>query len=178
MSTAVLSLGSNMGDPAAQLATAVRQLGSAVRAVSSLYRTPPWGPVPQDDYLNLIVIVADDEVDARGWLKRCHDLERAAGRRRTVRWGPRTLDADVVVVHTGRRPHADTDADTRKDSVPVLSDDPELTLPHPRAAERAFVLVPWAEVDPGAELPGHGPILELLRGLDRTGVHLVGRVPD
>jgi 2-amino-4-hydroxy-6-hydroxymethyldihydropteridine diphosphokinase len=74
-----------------------------------------------------------------------------------VRWGPRTLDVDVVTV-------------TDDDGTPVRSDDPELTLPHPRAHERAFVLVPWAEVDPGAEIPGHGRVAELAAAVADGGV--------
>ena len=79
-----------------------------------------------------------------------------------MRWGPRTLDADVITVDVHGRP--------------VLSDDPELTLPHPRAAERAFVLLPWAEIDPTAELPGAGPIADLLEALDVRGITRVGHV--
>lgn len=161
MSRAVLSLGSNLGDRSAHLSTAVHTLGRTVRAVSSVYRTPPWGPVPQDDYYNLVVLVDDDHTDAGGWLDRCHELERAAGRIRDVRWGPRTLDADVITVDE------------------VVSDDPNLTLPHPRAHERAFVLVPWAEIDPTAEIHGHGDIEDLLADLpdaDRAGIVRVGHV--
>jgi 2-amino-4-hydroxy-6-hydroxymethyldihydropteridine diphosphokinase len=124
--------------------------------------------VPQDDFLNLVVIARDDDADATEWLRRCRQLERAAHRERPVRWGPRTLDVDVVAVTESR--------DGRP--VPVISDDPELTLPHPRAAQRAFVLLPWAEIDPAAELPGHGPVAHLVSGLDTTGIERVGRVSD
>lgn len=162
MSSAVLSLGSNMGDRTAHLQRAVRQLGRAVRAVSAIYRTPPWGGVQQDDFYNIVVLAEADGVDAQGWLDRCHELEHAAGRQRLQRWGPRTLDADVIAVQV--RGHA------------VVSEDPELTLPHPRAAERAFVLLPWAELDPTAELPGAGPIADLLDAMDTTGISRVGHV--
>jgi len=162
MTRAVLSLGSNMGDRRAHLELAVASLGRAVRAVSSIYRTPPWGGVAQDDFYNIVVLTEDDDVDAPGWLTRCHELEQVAGRQRDVRWGPRTLDADVITVEVHGHP--------------VRSDDPELTLPHPRAAERAFVLIPWAEVDPTAELAGTGPIADLLDGLDRSGITRVGHV--
>jgi 2-amino-4-hydroxy-6-hydroxymethyldihydropteridine diphosphokinase len=164
----VLSLGSNLGEPWAQLAGAVRGLGTVVRAVSSVYRTPPWGPVPQDDFLNLVVIASDHTADALEWWRRCQQLEQDARRERLVRWGPRTLDVDVVAVTEQRDGRA----------TPVISDDPQLILPHPRAAERAFVLVPWAEIDPTAELPGHGPVSDLLAGLDTTGIRRVGRVTD
>lgn len=170
MSRAVLSLGSNLGDRRAHLQTAVAALGRRVRAVSSIYRTPPWGGVEQDDFYNVTVIVEDNAVivddtmmdAAKLWWHRCQELEQAANRQREVRWGPRTLDADVILVEVHGRP--------------VLSDDPELTLPHPRAAERAFVLMPWAEIDPTAELPGAGPIADLLESLDTTGITRVGHV--
>lgn len=162
MSRAVLSLGSNLGDREAHLRAAVVALGPAVRSVSHLYRTPPWGPVAQPDYLNLVLIAQDEDVDPAGWLARCRGLETAAGRERLVRWGPRTLDADVVTVRVG-----DTD---------VVDDDPELTLPHPRAAERAFVLLPWAEIDPTAQLPGHGPVVDLLADLDTADLERLGSV--
>ncbi len=155
MTSAVLSLGSNIGDRAGRLSRAVRSLGGDVRAVSSIYRTPPWGPVPQDDYYNVVVLVDDAKVDAAGWLAQCHQLETAAGRVREVRWGPRTLDVDVISVDE------------------IRSNDPDLTLPHPRAHERAFVLVPWAEVDPTAELLGHGPIEELLARMPRAEIDAV-----
>ena len=162
MTRAVLSIGSNIGDRTAHLQTAVAALGRTVRAVSSIYRTPPWGGVKQDDFYNIVVIAEDERSDAAQWLQRCHELEQAAGRERLVRWGPRTLDADVISVEL--RGH------------PVISADPELTLPHPRAAERGFVLVPWAEVDPAAELPGAGPIANLIDRLDTSGITRVGHV--
>ena len=161
MSRAVLSLGSNLGERAARLRAAVDGLGPAARAVSGVYRTPPWGGVPQDDFYNIVVLVEDENTDAAGWWARCQALESAAGRERLARWGPRTLDVDVVTVEDDR-------------GEPVLSDDPQLTLPHPRAAERAFVLVPWAEVDPDATLPAAGPISELLSHLDVSQIVRVG----
>lgn len=194
MTTAVLSIGSNMGDSQGYLRAAVRGLGAAVRRVSSVYRTPPWGPVAQDDFLNICVIVADDRVDATGWLARCQELERAARRERLVRWGPRTLDADVVAVWqrgsdvdrsgvalAGTDASDDgvaglpaSDDDREFDTDPVVSADPELTLPHTRAHERGFVLVPWNEIQPAAVLPGHGPVATLLTGLDVTDIVRIG----
>ena len=162
MSRAVLSLGSNIGDRTAHLQTAVRSLGKAVRAVSAIYRTPPWGGVEQPDFYNIVVIAEDDGADPQAWWRRCQALEQEAGRERTVHWGPRTLDADVILVEV--HGHA------------VISDEPELILPHPRAAERAFVLKPWVEIDPGAELPGAGSIADLLDELDTTGISRVGHV--
>ena len=97
MTRAVLSLGANLGDRAAALRTAVATLkdDGVLVARSTLYETPPWGPVEQPPYLNAVVVVRGDR-DAAGWLARAHELEQAAGRTRDVRWGPRTLDVDVV----------------------------------------------------------------------------------
>ncbi len=162
MSTAVLSLGSNLGNATRHLERAVASLGDVVRAVSGIYRTPPVGGVAQDDFLNVTLLADDSGDDPMAWLTRCRRLEEEAGRERTVRWGPRTLDADVITVEVHGHP--------------VLSDDPELTLPHPRAAERAFVLLPWAEIDPTATLPGAGAIGDLLARMDVGGISRVGHV--
>jgi 2-amino-4-hydroxy-6-hydroxymethyldihydropteridine diphosphokinase len=159
---AVLSLGANLGERAGTLRaafTALTDEGLVARSV--LYETPPWGPVEQPPYLNAIAIVRGPR-EAAGWLALAHELEQAAGRTRDVRWGPRTLDVDVVTV-------------TADDGAPVFSDDPSLTLPHPRAHERAFVLVPWLSLDPAAELPGHGPVADLLAKLPPEDVAAVVR---
>ncbi len=162
MSRAVLSLGANLGDRAGALRTAIGALaGDGLVARSTLYETPPWGPVEQPPYLNAVVVVRGDR-DAAGWLTRAHELEQAAGRTREVRWGVRTLDVDVVTV-------------TADDGSPVLSDDPALTLPHPRAHERAFVLVPWLSLDPTAVLPGHGRVADLVAALPADDVAAVVR---
>jgi 2-amino-4-hydroxy-6-hydroxymethyldihydropteridine diphosphokinase len=146
MSVAVLSIGSNLGDRLAYLDTAARALQPWLQAASPVYETPPWGPVPQGPYLNAVLLVADPAAAAREWLERAHAAEDAAGRSRQVRWGPRTLDVDVVTVDDLR------------------SADPDLTLPHPRATQRAFVLVPWLALDPQATLAGR-PVRELVREL-------------
>jgi 2-amino-4-hydroxy-6-hydroxymethyldihydropteridine diphosphokinase len=162
MTRAVLSLGANLGDRAGALRTALTTLsGHGLVARSTLYETPPWGPVEQPPYLNAVAVVRGDR-DTAGWLALAHELEQAAGRTREVRWGPRTLDVDVVTV-------------TGDDGVPVISEDPALTLPHPRASERAFVLVPWLSLDPGAELPGHGRVADLLAALPPADVAAVLR---
>lgn len=145
MTTAVLSIGSNLGDRLGCLQSVVD--GLPVLAVSPVYETAPWGVTEQDDFLNAIVVVSHDDVDEWGWLQRAHTLENAAGRVREVRWGPRSLDVDIISV------------------AGVTSDDPRLELPHPRAHERAFVLVPWLAVQPDAVLPGHGKIAELVAAL-------------
>lgn len=148
MSRAVLSLGSNLGDRLSCLRLAVRGFGDAVRATSPVYETAPWGVVDQGDFLNAILIVEDEAVDEWGWLRRGQQLEQDAHRERIQRWGPRTLDVDVVTVDG------------------VTSADPELLLPHPGTPTRASVLVPWLDIEPDAELPGHGRISELLAALD------------
>ena len=155
MSRAVLSIGSNLGDRAGHLQSVLDELGDAVTAVSPVYETAPWGGVDQQDFANAVLLVADDARTAADWLAAGQRLEVAAQRVRRVRWGPRSLDVDVV----------DCDGQHRAD--------PELTLPHPRAHLRAFVLRPWLDVDPDAVLPGHGPVRDLLAGLDeaeRAGV--------
>ena len=151
MTRAVLSLGSNLGDRFAHLRAAVAGLADVLVAASPVYETAPWGGVEQDDFLNAVLLVDDPATDARGWLRRGQALEAASGRVRDVRWGPRTLDVDVVTVDGA--------------DGPVTSDDPELLLPHPGTPERATVLRPWLDVDPAAVLPGHGPVKALLDAL-------------
>lgn len=143
--TAVLSIGSNLGDRLTRLREAVALLQPY--AVSSVWQTAPWGGVEQPDFFNAVVLC---ELDAtRAW-ELAQQAEQLAGRERAVRWGPRTLDVDVVLA-----------------CAPV----PEgLLVPHPRAHERAFVLAPWLEVQPAALLPGRGAVADLLSGLDVTGV--------
>jgi 2-amino-4-hydroxy-6-hydroxymethyldihydropteridine diphosphokinase len=157
MSEAVLSIGSNLGDRLAILQSAADAFRPWLTAISPVYETPPWGPVPQDDYLNAVLLVADPAAAATDWLYRAHRAEQAAGRTRDVRWGPRTLDVDVVAVDD------------------VTSDDPELTLPHPRARERAFVLVPWLAADPAATLSGK-PVAEWLSALPADDVAALRRL--
>ncbi|MFC4603785.1 2-amino-4-hydroxy-6-hydroxymethyldihydropteridine diphosphokinase [Rhodococcus kronopolitis] len=158
MSRVVLSIGSNMGDPLVHLRSVVSALGDRVIAASSVYATAPWGGVEQQDFLNATVIAEDPDLDCWGWLRLGQELESAADRVREQRWGPRSLDVDVV----------DCDG--------TVSADARLTLPHPRAHERAFVLAPWLEVDPDAALVVAGETVaarDLLAGLDpaeRDGV--------
>lgn len=154
MSEAVLSIGSNLGDRVAALQGAVDAFRPWLRAVSPVYETAPWGPVPQDDFLNAVLIVADSDAAPGDWLARAQAAEQAAGRVRNVRWGPRSLDVDVISVDD------------------VRSADPAFTLPHPRAAVRAFVLVPWLAAAADARLDGTA-VTDLLARLpegDRAGV--------
>lgn len=133
MTRAALGLGANLGDAREALRGAIGGLvahpGIRVEAVSGLWRTAAVGGPEQPDYLNAVVLV-DTDLAPTDLLAVVHDLERAGGRERDIRWGPRTLDVDVLDVEA------------------VRSADPTLTLPHPRAHERAFVLAPWAQVDP------------------------------
>jgi len=159
MSSAVLSIGSNIGDRLAQLRSAVTGLAPHLTALSPVFQTPPWGPVRQEPFLNAVLLVTDPHASPADWLERAQACERAAGRTREQRWGPRTLDVDVITVDD------------------VISEDPVLTLPHPRAAERAFVLVPWWSVDPEAVLPGRGSVLELMQALPAEEVAAVHLLP-
>jgi 2-amino-4-hydroxy-6-hydroxymethyldihydropteridine diphosphokinase len=154
----VWSLGSNLGDRLAHLQRAVDLLaaydGTAVLGVSGVYLTPPWGPVAQPDYLNVVLVTGHGD-PPEVLLGLAHVVEAAELRARAERWGPRTLDVDLVTVGE------------------LAVDTATLTLPHPRAHERAFVLVPWLELDPQAVLPGRGPVAGLLAALpagDRAGV--------
>ncbi len=156
----VFALGSNLGDRLAHLQAAVDRLAAAGRSVraSPVYETEPVGGPEQPAYLN--AVLALELPAAVDPLALAQGAEQASGRDRSVRWGPRTLDVDVVV---------------RAD---LVSADPRLTLPHPRAHERAFVLVPWLELDPAAVLPGTGPARLLLAGLGPAGVGTVRRRDD
>ncbi|MGQ0718470.1 MAG: 2-amino-4-hydroxy-6-hydroxymethyldihydropteridine diphosphokinase [Pseudonocardiales bacterium] len=155
VSSAVLSIGSNVGDRVGYLRGCVGLWGGVVRAVSPVYATEPWGGVEQGEFLNAVLLVADPAADAPEWLRRGQRCEAAAQRTRELRWGPRTLDVDVIDVDQ------------------THWNDPHLTLPHPRAHQRAFVLVPWLDVQPGAVLAGHGAVAELVAALptaERRGV--------
>jgi 2-amino-4-hydroxy-6-hydroxymethyldihydropteridine diphosphokinase len=163
MTRAVLSLGSNLGDRRAHLRAAVAGFADVLVAASPVYETAPWGGVEQPDFLNMVLVVDDPGADAWAWLRRGQALEDASGRVREVRWGPRTLDVDVVLV-------------SGPDG-PVRSDHPDLLLPHPGTPERATVLRPWLDVEPDAELPGHGRVADLLTGLDESGLRPAGEVP-
>lgn len=128
MTRVFLSLGSNLGDRVATLRRAVADIPDVV-AVSPVYETDPVGGPDQDDFLNLVVEL-DTALDARALLDLCRSLETAAGRVREVRWGPRTLDVDVLLVGD------------------ELVDEPDLQVPHPRMRERRFVLAPLRDLAP------------------------------
>jgi 2-amino-4-hydroxy-6-hydroxymethyldihydropteridine diphosphokinase len=151
----VLSLGSNLGDRLELLQGAVDALGDTpdlrVVAVSPVYETDPVGGPAQSDYLNA-VLVAEGPHSPRTLLERALAIENAFDRVREVRWGPRSLDVDLVAVGD------------------LVVEEPDLQVPHPRAGERAFVLVPWLDVDATAELPGAGRVADLVARLDVSGV--------
>ncbi len=154
---AVLSIGSNLGDRLAHLQSVLDGLGRVVSAVSPVYETDAWGGVEQGPFLNAVVVADDPALDGHGWLRRAHELEDAAGRVRDVRWGPRTLDVDIV--------------SCRSAGVEVVLADEDLTLPHPYAHVRAFVLIPWLATDPGATLTVAGRT-------DAVAAHLDAVDPD
>ena len=152
----VYSIGSNLGDRLSNLQGAVDALSDTpdviVVDVSSVYETDPvGGPADSPRFLNLVV-VAETTLEPRTLLERAQAIEDAYGRVRVERWGPRTLDVDLIVVGNTRTDQAD------------------LRLPHPLAHERGFVLVPWGEIDPLAELPGIGRVADLAASAEAKGV--------
>jgi 2-amino-4-hydroxy-6-hydroxymethyldihydropteridine diphosphokinase len=150
----VFSLGSNEGESADILQGAVNLLAETpnlvLTGVSSVYQTKPVGYLDQPDFLN-IVLTGETMMAPMTLLDRAMAIEAAYGRTREIRNGPRTLDIDLIAVGD------------------VTSDTEELQLPHPRAHERAFVLVPWLEVDPNSELPV-GRVADLVARIDTAGV--------
>jgi 2-amino-4-hydroxy-6-hydroxymethyldihydropteridine diphosphokinase len=162
MTSIVLSIGSNLGDRLARLQSVLDGLGAAVRAVSPVYETDAWGGVEQGPFLNAVLIADDPVLDGPGWLRRGQAFEQAAGRVREQRWGPRTLDVDLVSCRDGEGE--------------VFCRDESLTLPHPLAHLRAFVLIPWLAVDPEATLTVAGRtrrvahLLEEIDPAERAGV--------
>lgn len=162
----VIALGANLGDAAATLQAAIDDLGDAVRTVrrAPFVTTDPVGGPDQPRYTNT-VLVGTTALDPRTLLERLHAVEARHGRVREVRWGARTLDLDLV--QYGDPARGDD----------VVSDDPTLTLPHPRAHERGFVLQPWSRVDPDAVLRvGERvvPVTELLAGIDTADIRETG----
>ncbi|WP_030942599.1 2-amino-4-hydroxy-6-hydroxymethyldihydropteridine diphosphokinase [Streptomyces sp. NRRL S-646] len=154
---AVISLGANLGNRLETLQGAIDALedtpGVRIKAVSPVYETEPWGVEPgsQPSYFNAVVVLKTT-LPPSSLLERAHAVEEAFHRVRDERWGARTLDVDIVA-------YAD-----------LIDDDPHLTLPHPRAHERAFVLAPWHDMEPEAHLPGRGAVAALLDAVTREGV--------
>lgn len=152
MTSVVCSIGSNLGDRAEHLRFAVSRLAAAgeLLAVSGVYETPAWGDTDQPAFLNAVVLVRGDQ-SVRQWLDLARRIESEAGRVRDAarRFGPRTLDVDLIAAWTD-------------DGAAIVSDEPDLILPHPRAHLRAFVLRPWLEIAPYARLEGHGWVNDLV----------------
>lgn len=145
---AVIALGANIGNPQEQMDLAVAMLRAAtdVIAVSTYHRTAPVGGPAQPEFLNAVCI-AESELPAIDLLSLLHGIEKSLGRERIQRWGPRTIDLDLIQYG------------------PLISKAAELELPHPRAFERRFVLAPWIEIEPDAVLLTHGKVAELLEQL-------------
>ncbi len=145
---AVIALGSNIGDTKANLDLALKMLREAtdVKQVSSYYSTKPVGYTDQPDFLNAVCII-ESELPAMAFLAMLQGIEKGMGRERTIKWGPRTIDLDIIQ-------YGD-----------LISKAEELTLPHPRAHERKFVLEPWHEIEPDAILLTHGKISDLLNSI-------------
>ena len=151
---ASLGLGGNIGDPVRSMAEALRALDARadcrVLAVSRLYRTPPWGETDQDWFFNSCALV-ETALEAEALLDTCLDIERDMKRVRSERWGPRTLDIDIL----------------NFDGLQI--DEQALTVPHPRMTERAFVLMPLADLDGGLTVKGRA-VADWLAGLDAEGI--------
>lgn len=156
-----LGLGSNLQRPALQVGEAIKQLAASngidVLRTSSLYRTPPWGDEQQDDFVNAVVQI-ETRLDPLELLARLQSIEKTMGRSRGARrWGPRIIDIDVLLY--GNQQY--------KSDV--------LEVPHARMHERAFVLMPLVELEPGLEIPGLGVAQTLLDDLDCSGINRLGQ---
>ncbi|MFC1410664.1 2-amino-4-hydroxy-6-hydroxymethyldihydropteridine diphosphokinase [Streptacidiphilus sp. N1-12] len=154
--SAVVALGSNLGNRLDTLQGAIDALedtpGVRIKSVSAVFETEGvGGPENQPNYFNAVLVLRTT-LPPHSLLERANAVEDAFGRVREVRWGARTLDVDILAYEG------------------VELDAPELTLPHPRAHERAFVLAPWLDADPDAEIPGHGSVADLLRRVGEEGV--------
>ena len=145
----VIALGSNLGDREENLNRAEAELSEVIRidAISTFIETDPVGGPTQPDYLNA-VLIGDCDRQPEELLQLLLQIESRLGRIRDVKWGPRTLDLDLIVAGD------------------LFIDSEELHIPHPRAHERAFVLAPWLEIDPDGYIPGKGRISDLLAGLN------------
>ena len=155
MTRVVLSIGANLGDAETMVHQTIHQLSQILKEskASRIYQTAPVGVEDQPEFFNAVVMgewggMADE------LLEKTSKLEEAAGRERILRWGARTLDIDII---------------TFGDQV---SDDPKLTLPHPRAHERLFVLIPWIELQPDAHLIGQGDVSAIIEALQSAGATL------
>lgn len=158
---AALGLGGNVGDVAAAFSAALAALAAApgctLTACSSVYRTPPWGKTDQPAFLNMAALLMT-ELSAHDLLALCLSIEARLGRERRARWGPRTLDIDLLTYGEAQ------------------IDEPDLVVPHPCLAARAFVLVPLAEIAPDLRIGG-ATVAELLTQVDARGIKLNAAAP-
>lgn len=147
----VIALGSNLGDSTALLDDAVEELNKIITVthLSTYIETEPVGGPQQPNYLNA-VLIGESELASIDLLRSMLKIEAELGRTREVRWGPRTIDLDLILAGD------------------EVIDTPELQLPHPRAHERAFVLEPWLEIDPSAAIPGKGMVANLLQAIEEA----------
>ncbi|WP_026209414.1 2-amino-4-hydroxy-6-hydroxymethyldihydropteridine diphosphokinase [Corynebacterium caspium] len=163
---AVISTGSNMGDSIAHLRSVTKHFAAdkdtQLVATSAIYSSPAWGKTDQDGFLNQVMIIKTDR-SPEDLLRECQELERQAGRVRLEKWGPRTLDVDIIEVLS--------------QTSEVISDDAHLTLPHPEAKNRAFVLVPWLSIEPQATLSGQ-PLSTHLEALDPEEIAAIKPLQD
>ena len=154
---ATISLGSNLGDRFQYLQNALDSInsvtGTQVHSVSPVFETDPVGGPEQGQYLNAVAVVKTI-LSPEQFLAATQQIELEQNRERNEHWGPRTLDIDLLAMDTEVR------------------SSPELELPHPRAHERAFVLLPWSLLDPDFVIPGKASVSELLDGLDAQGVRI------
>jgi 2-amino-4-hydroxy-6-hydroxymethyldihydropteridine diphosphokinase len=154
---AVISLGSNIGDKFSYLQTAVNEItdlsGSEIIICSSVYKTKPVGFEQQEDFLNAVLIL-ETEFSAEELLLKLLLIELNLGRQRSIKWGPRTIDLDLI------------------DFEKSIVNTEKLTLPHPRAFERCFVLKPWNDIDENAEIIGKGKVSEIMEKLDCRGIEI------
>jgi len=165
--TVLVAFGANLGNPVETVQLAYRELAGVLTAVASsqLYRSKPVGGVEQNDFINAVALF-DTELAGLDILAKLHEIEDAHSRTREVRWGPRTLDLDVIALW--------------ENGDPVTSSDPILTLPHPRAWERVFVTAPWTALKLDgqlSELPGAGPVDKLkssMQAIERLEIGLEG----
>jgi 2-amino-4-hydroxy-6-hydroxymethyldihydropteridine diphosphokinase len=163
--TALIAFGANLGDPVETVQLAYRELSQVLTPVASshLYRSKPVGGVEQNDFINAVALF-DTELSGLDILTKLHEIEDAHSRTREIRWGPRTLDLDVIALW--------------ENGDPMTSSDPILTLPHPRAWERVFVTAPWAALKldrPFSELLGAGPVGKLessMQAIERLEIGL------
>lgn len=155
MGKAYIGLGSNMGDKRASILAALELLGKtpgiALLRTAPLYRTAPVGYTEQEWFVNTVAEI-DTTLSPRELLAACLEIERRLGRVRSMRWGPRVIDLDLLLYGE------------------LVVDEPDLVVPHPRMHERAFVLVPLADLAPDLAVPGRGKVKDLLGSLDTSGV--------